>query len=195
VGYYGKAVPSLALLAAAKSLNLNASDIRLNVGDSVQIGKLKVRTDASARMLPQFYPPRDGKPAFAVDSFYDVLSGKIPASKYTDKIVLVGATATGVGTPFPAPGGQSLTPVELIAHITSSILNEQFIVQPAWSVFATLAPCCWWRATWSRCCRACPRPWAARSRLPCSSCCWVRNTACSRPAPRGCSWCSRRRCC
>jgi serine/threonine-protein kinase len=138
VGYYGKAVPSLALLAAAKSLNLNAADIRQNVGDSVQIGKLKVRTDATARMLPQFYPPRDGRPAFAMDSFYDVLSGKIPAGKYTDKIVLIGATAAGVGTFFPAPGGQSLTPVELMAQITSGILNEQFIVQPAWSVFATL---------------------------------------------------------
>ncbi|MDB5954962.1 serine/threonine-protein kinase [Ramlibacter sp.] len=138
VNYYGKAVPSMALLAAARSLNLNASDIRLNVGDSVQIGRLKVRTDGAARMLPQFYPTRDGKPAFAVDSFYDVLTGKIPASKYADKIVLIGATAAGVGTPFPAPGGQNLTPVELMAHITSSILSEHFIVQPAWSLLATL---------------------------------------------------------
>ena len=138
VNYYGKAMPSLALLAAAKSLNLGPGDIRLNVGESVQIGKLKVRTDDAARMLPQFYPPRDGRPAFPVDSFYDVLSGKIPASKYADKIVLVGATAAGVGTAFPAPGGQNLSPVELIAHITSSILNEHFVVQPTWALLASL---------------------------------------------------------
>jgi serine/threonine-protein kinase len=138
VNYYGKALPSLALLAAAKSLNLDAGDIKLNVGESVQLGKLKVRTDGAARMLPQFYPPHDGKPAFAVDSFYDVLTGKIPASKYAGKIVLIGATAAGVGTPFPAPGGQNLAPVELIAHITSSILGEHFIVQPAWSLLASL---------------------------------------------------------
>ena len=138
VNYYGKAVPSMALLAAWKSLNLGPSDIQLNAGDSVQIGKLRVRTDEAALMLPQFYRGHDGKPAFAVDSFYDVLTGKIPASKYTDKIVIIGATAAGVGVQFPVPGYTSLSPAETVAHITSSILNEHFIVQPAWSVWASL---------------------------------------------------------
>ncbi len=138
VNYYGKAVPSMALLAAAQSLNLSAADMRLNVGESVQIGKLRVKTDAAALMLPQFYKGRDGKSAFAVDSFYDVLSGKIPASKYADKIVIVGATAAGVGVQFPVPGYAALSPAETIAHITSSILNEHFIVQPAWGVWASL---------------------------------------------------------
>ncbi len=55
VNYYGNAVPSMALLAALKSLNLGSSDIKLNVGDSVQIGKLRVKTDESALMLPKFY--------------------------------------------------------------------------------------------------------------------------------------------
>ena len=138
VNYYGKAVPSMALLAAARSLNLAASDIRLNTGQSVQIGKLRIMTDETALMLPQFYKGRDGRPAFAVDSFYDVLTGKIPASKYTDKIVVIGATAAGVGVQFPVPGNPFLSPAETIAHITSSILNEHFIVQPAWGVWAAI---------------------------------------------------------
>jgi CHASE2 domain-containing sensor protein/predicted Ser/Thr protein kinase len=137
VNYYGKAVPSMALLAAVKSLNLSTSDVRLNAGQSVQIGKLRVRTNENALMYPQFYKGRDGKPAFAVDSFYDVLSGKIPASKYTDKIVIIGATAVGVGVQFPVPGNPALSPAETIAHITSSILNEHFIVQPAWGGWVT----------------------------------------------------------
>jgi hypothetical protein len=45
VNYYGHAVPSMALLASIKSLNLNSSDVRLNPGESVQIGKLRVKTD------------------------------------------------------------------------------------------------------------------------------------------------------
>jgi eukaryotic-like serine/threonine-protein kinase len=139
VNYYGKAIPSLALLGALKSLNLEPSDIRLNPGESVQIGKLRVKTDEAALMLPQFYRGRDGKPAFAVDSFYDVLSGKIPASKYAGKIVIVGATAAGVGVQFPVPGNASLSPAETIAHITSSILSEHFIVQPGWGQWATFA--------------------------------------------------------
>ena len=139
VNYYGKAVPSMALLTAVKSLNLTSADIRLNPGDSVQIGKLRVKTDDAALMLPQFYKAKDGKPAFAVDSFYDVLSGKIPASKYADKIVIIGATAAGVGVQFPVPGYAGLSPAETIAHITSSILSEHFIVQPSWGTWVALA--------------------------------------------------------
>lgn len=136
VNYYGKAVPSMALLAAYRSLNLGPGDVKLNVGESVQIGKLRVKTDDAARMLPQFYKGRDGKPAFAVDSFYDVVTGKIPASKYADKIVLIGATAAGVGVQFPAPGYAGLSPAEMIAHVTSSILSEHFVVQPGWGTWA-----------------------------------------------------------
>ena len=139
VNYYGNAVPSMALLAALKSLNLASSDVKLNTGESVQIGKLRIKTDEAAMMLPQFYKGRDGRPAFAIDSFYDVLTGKIPASKYADKIVVIGATAAGVGNTFPAPGYAALSPAETIAHITSSILSEHFIVQPGWAVWATMA--------------------------------------------------------
>ncbi|MDB5914245.1 MAG: serine/threonine protein kinase [Ramlibacter sp.] len=139
VNYYGKAVPSVALLAAAKSLNLGPGDIKLNSGESVQLGKLRVKTDDAARLLPQFYKAHEGKPPFQIDSFYDVLSGKIPASKYADKIVLIGPTASGVGTQSPAPGYPAVTPVEMLAHVTSSILSEHFIVQPAWSLWAGLA--------------------------------------------------------
>jgi hypothetical protein len=57
-----------ALLAAVKSLNLGPADVKLNVGESVQIGRLRVKTDEGALMLPQFYKGRDGRPAFAVDS-------------------------------------------------------------------------------------------------------------------------------
>ena len=139
VNYYGNAVPSMALLAAIKSLNLASADVKLNTGESVQIGKLRVKTDESALMLPQFYKDRDGRPPFVIDSFYDVLNGKIPASKYAEKIVIIGATAAGVGVSFPVPGHAGLSPAETIAHITSSILSEHFIVQPGWGVWVAFA--------------------------------------------------------
>ena len=139
INYFGKAVPSMSLLAVAKSLNLGPSDLKLNVGESVQIGKLVIKTDGSAMMLPQFYKGKDGKPAFAADSFYDVVSGKIPATKYADKIVIIGGTAVGVGAFFNTPAGPGLSAAEMMAHITSSILSEHFIVQPTWSIWATLA--------------------------------------------------------
>jgi len=75
--------------------------------------------------------------AFAIHSFYDVLTGKIPASKYAGKIVIIGATAAGVGTLFECQGIFSLSPAETIAHVTSSILSEHFIVQPSWRTLAS----------------------------------------------------------
>ncbi|HYD78725.1 MAG TPA: serine/threonine-protein kinase [Paucimonas sp.] len=137
IDYYGKAVPSMSLLIAAKNLNLDAADIRLEPGRAVKLGKLRIPTDESALMLPQFYKGEDGRMAFSVDSFYDVVSGKIPASKYADKIVIVGATAAGIGTPSATPAGPGLSPAHTIAHVTSSILNEHFIVEPTWGGWAS----------------------------------------------------------
>ena len=78
-----------------------------------------------------------------VDSFYDVLSGKIAASKYAGKVVIIGATAAGVGTQFAAPAGGALSPAETIAYITFSILSEQFIVEPSWGTGLCWL-LCWW---------------------------------------------------
>ena len=138
VQFDGVAVPSMGLATAAHSLNLNASDIRLLPGRGVQLGPTTIPTDTSARLLPQFYPDRGGKPAFSVDSFYDVSSGRIPASKYAGKIVIIGATAAGVGTLFTTPVSAAMSPALILAHITSSILSGHFIQQPAWSGLAEL---------------------------------------------------------
>ncbi len=139
VQFDGFAVPSMALAIAANSLNLTAKDMRLLPGEGVQLGRSIVPTDDAGRLLPQFYPDRDGKPAFAVDSFYDVLSGRIPASKYADKIVIVGATAAGVGTLFTTPVSAAMSPAAILAHITSSILSGHHIVQPLWGGYAVFA--------------------------------------------------------
>ena len=139
VQFDGFAVPSMGLTTAAHSLNLTRDDIRPLPGQGVLLGRTLIPTDAAARTLPQFYANRDGRPAFPVDSFYDVISGRIPASKYADKIVIVGATAAGVGTLFTTPVSAAMSPATILAHITSSILSGHFIAQPAWSGLAVLA--------------------------------------------------------
>jgi eukaryotic-like serine/threonine-protein kinase len=140
VNYYGQYLPSIALMAAIKSLNLHPADVLVNTENhEVQIGKLKIGTDEQdqALMRPFFYNDRDGKSAFAVDSAFDVLSGKIPVAKYANKIVLIGPTAAGLGVSFPTPLGKAMTPVELTAHVTSSILSEHFVSTPLWASVAS----------------------------------------------------------
>lgn len=134
VNYFGPAIPSLSLLAAAKSLNLNPSDFRLDsLAERIRIGNLSIGVTQTGMMLPQFYRGKDDKPAFTVDSFYDVMTEKIPASKYAGKIVIIGGTALGVGTRFSVPGNPNLSSAEYAANVTSSILKEHFLTRPWWT--------------------------------------------------------------
>ena len=137
VNYYGRAIPSMSLALAAQALNLKVADLQLSP-DQVQLGRLRIPIESDTVILPQFYRGQDGQMAFSVDSFYDVLNDKIPASKYTGKIVIVGATAKGVGTLFNTPAGSNFAPAQLAASVTSSILQEQYIDRPAWAPLATL---------------------------------------------------------
>jgi eukaryotic-like serine/threonine-protein kinase len=139
VRYYDQLYPSLALVLAARSLNLSGKDIRIGLGDGIQLGNLKVRTEPDMQMRTFFYKGDGDRPAFQADSFYDVMSGKIPASKYKDKIVLIGATATGVGTTALTPVASAMAPVLILAHSVSSILKEDFFVVPRWAVWAEAA--------------------------------------------------------
>jgi serine/threonine-protein kinase len=136
VGYYDQHYPSLSLMLAAKSLNLEAVDIRVNPGEGVQLGNLKVATDSDLQMHTYFYKDSDGRPAFPVDSFYDVYTGRIPADKYRDKIVLIGASAAGVGSLQVTPVSAGMAPVVTLAHSVSSILNGDFFVVPPWGGMA-----------------------------------------------------------
>ncbi len=138
VGYYDQYYPSLSLMLAAKSLNLEPKDIHVNLGESVQLGNLKIATDPALRMHTYFYKDKDGRPAFPVDSFYDVLTGKIPAEKYRDKIVLIGASAAGVGSLQVTPISSSMPPAVILAHSVSSILKGDFFVTPSWAELAQI---------------------------------------------------------
>jgi len=131
--YFDQCYPSLSMQIAAKSLNLGPQDITVRLGAGVSLGKLQIGTDPAMQMYTYFYKDRDGGPAFQVDSFYDVLSGKIPAEKYRDKIVLIGPTAAGVGTTSVTPIAPAMAPVLTLAHSVSSILKEDFFVSPPWT--------------------------------------------------------------
>lgn len=139
IDYFGDYYPSLSLLLAAKGLNLDVSDITLEPGRGVRLGGLRIGTDRALQMNTFFYDEGpDGRRAFPVDSFYDVISGRIPAEKYQDKVVLVGATAAGIGDAQVTPISASTAPVLTLAHSVSSILEQDFFIAPDWATWARL---------------------------------------------------------
>jgi serine/threonine-protein kinase len=133
VQYFDQFFPSMSMMIAARSLNLTPADIKIQPGESVSLGKLRIGTDPFLQMYTYFYKDRDGKSAFIEDSFYDVMSGKIPVSKYADKIVLIGPTAAGLGATSVTPVSPAMPGVTTLAHSVSSILSEHFFVSPTWS--------------------------------------------------------------
>jgi len=134
--HYDRFYPSLSLQIAAQSLNLHSDDIHVNLAESVELGNLTIATDAQLQMNTFFYSDSDRSPAFREDSFYDVFTGKIDTAKYKDKIVLIGATALGVGNTQVTPVNAAMAPVHSLAHSVSSILNEDFFVVPEWGFAA-----------------------------------------------------------
>jgi eukaryotic-like serine/threonine-protein kinase len=138
VDYYETLYPSYALLIAARSLNLGVEDITVRLGEGIQLGRLNIGTDTQLKMLSFFYQPANGKSIFPVDSFFDVLQDKIPVGKYRDKIVIVGPTASGVGTLQSTPISPNLSEAETLAHTVASILNEDFFTVPGWAAAGKL---------------------------------------------------------
>ena len=138
VRYYDQLYPSLSLMIAAHYLNLGPGDVKVALGEGVQLQNLRIGTDPSLLMYTYFYDKEGGRAPFAVDSFFDVYSGKIPLEKYRDRIVLIGSTAAGLGDSPATPVEAAMPPVEVLAHTVSSILQEHFFVTPVWAPLAEL---------------------------------------------------------
>jgi serine/threonine-protein kinase len=138
IRYFDQFYPSMAVAVAAASLNLKPADVQMVLGEEVRLQNLRIPTTTNSEMLTYYYPDKGGHPAFQVDSFYDVMAGKIPLSKYQDKIVLIGATATGVGDSVVTPVSPAMSPVLVLAHNVSSILKEHFFVAPWWGPVVSL---------------------------------------------------------
>jgi len=76
-------------------------------------------------------------------SMADVVQGKRPATDFRDKIVLVGATATGIGDIKSTPySGTDYPGVEIHANVIDNILHNDFLVRGAkqqlWDVILIL---------------------------------------------------------
>lgn len=132
VRFFDQYYPSLSVLLAAKSLNLSVSDIKVRPAEGISIGNLRISTDPALQMNTFFYKDRDGRSAFRVDSFFDVMSGKVKADDFKDKIVLVGLTASALDPTKVTPISPAMPSVLTEAHAVSSILQEHFFVSPTW---------------------------------------------------------------
>ncbi len=97
---------------------------------------LIVHPDGVGRLLVNYHGPARTYPYV---SFADVAKRKFTPGRFKDKIVLIGASATGIGdtraTPF---GGLEFPGVEIHANVIDNILNRQFLVRGGPQVVADI---------------------------------------------------------
>jgi adenylate cyclase len=91
--------------------------------------KLQVKPDSIGRLAINYRGPERTYPYYSI---VDVVQRKLPAGTFKDKIVLVGASATGIGDLRTPPyGGITYPGVEVHANAIDNILNHQALTRGA----------------------------------------------------------------
>ncbi len=129
IEYMNKYYPSFSLQIAAQYMGLNPEEIRVFFGEGVKIGPNFIKTDMRINMLVSY---NGGNGTFNDYSFHEVLSKKVSPDVFKDKIVLIGATAAGIGTNQVTPFSANSPGVERMANVIENILHQNYIVSPIW---------------------------------------------------------------
>ena len=125
-------VPSLPVRAAAAYLGLRWSEVGLALGDGIKLGDIFIPTDPAMRLVINYRGPRGTIPTY---SFATLVEGKLDPALFKDRIVLIGASFTGISDAYPGPFGNTPIPgTERLANVVETILARDFIREtpPPW---------------------------------------------------------------
>ena len=100
--------------------------------DSVSLDKRIIPTSEGGRMLINYLGPGKTFPHYAVA---DILAGRLPAETFKDKIVLIGATATGIYDMRVTPFSSVYPGVEIHANVIDNLLHGNFLIHSGWTKF------------------------------------------------------------
>ena len=132
IEYGGDLFPPLAIQCAW--LYLGQSQMMVNVGkysiDGINMGDRFIPTDESGQLLVNYLGPPKTFPHVSIG---DILSGNFAAGTFKDKIVLVGATATGIYDMRNTPFSPIFPGVEVHANVIDNVLTGNLISKPRWS--------------------------------------------------------------
>lgn len=102
----------------------------------IKIAKLIAPTNEFGRLMVNY---RGGGKTFPHLSITDILHHRVPPEMLKDKIVLVGATATGIYDLRVTPFSTVFPGLEIHANIIDNILHQDFIRRPNWAAIFDLA--------------------------------------------------------
>ncbi|MBI4843178.1 MAG: adenylate/guanylate cyclase domain-containing protein [Nitrospirae bacterium] len=118
--------PSLALKTALSALNIPMQDVKVIGGIGIEAGNIFIPTDLYGRLHIKYYG-REG--TVAHKSAADVLSGRIPAGHFKNKIVIIGTTAIATYDTKVTPFSANFPGVEKNATIVANIIKGDFMTR------------------------------------------------------------------
>jgi adenylate cyclase len=122
--------PALALAAVAEYLR-RPEVIESPIEDNVLpfAGRLIPVSDNNEMIINYISSPQlsGGIVNFETVSFVDVINGEVAPTLFQDKIVIIGATASGLGDTFWTPMGRMMHGVEIHASAIHTILRDNFL--------------------------------------------------------------------
>ncbi len=95
------------------------------------IGSRTIKTDELGRALIHYHGPEKTIPTISVS---DIYAGTVDPALIKDKIVIVGATAKGIGDVAVTPYGTVFPGVEIRANTIQNLIDNDFINRPGWAV-------------------------------------------------------------
>ncbi len=131
IAYDGAFYPSLPLEAVRLYRDLGKDRVVPHIGAGIDIGAQRVPTDGDMRLPVRPYGPAG---SFETRSFADLIRGEIPAGTFKDRIVLLGASALGVGDTFATAFTPQLPGLEHYAAVIDNMLRGRFLVRQDWTL-------------------------------------------------------------
>jgi len=126
--------PALALAAAAKYLR-RPQIIESSINnDFLPFAGRLIPLDSANNMLINYTGDSANVLNFETRSYVDILRNTLDSADFRDKIVIIGATATGLGDTFWTPMGHMMNGVEIQASTIHTILTGNFLKPASSSV-------------------------------------------------------------
>jgi len=109
-----------------KSLDQNIDKKIMHSNEQLSINNFVLDLPSNGRLHTRFYSGKRQE-LFKQYSFYNVFTEAVPVQEFKNKVVLIGVTAAGNGSRYKVSSGQNLSAVEILAHTSSSLLNDDWV--------------------------------------------------------------------
>ena len=127
--------PPLGVQVARVFKELEYGELKLLLTEKLTFKENNIPIDSWNRMAINYCGP---DATFKYYSACDVIDGKIPSDTFRNKIVFVGATASGLGDYIATPFSSQTPGVEKHATVTENILHEKFVTRGRSEIFHDL---------------------------------------------------------